>query len=79
MLSDRSTATIRATLPAVGAAIGDIADLLYEKLFAAHPEAACGTCSTGATRRPATSAGPWPARSPRSPRHWSSTRTPGRT
>ncbi len=38
MLSDRSTATIRATLPAVGAAIGDIADLFYEKLFAAHPE-----------------------------------------
>ncbi|WP_030735988.1 globin domain-containing protein [Streptomyces griseus] len=38
MLSDRSTATVRATLPAVGAAIGDIADLFYEKLFAAHPE-----------------------------------------
>lgn len=38
MLSDRSAATVRATLPAVGAAIGDIADLFYEKLFAAHPE-----------------------------------------
>ncbi|MEG9552511.1 MULTISPECIES: globin domain-containing protein [Streptomyces griseus group] len=38
MLSDRSTATVRATLPVVGAAIGDIADLFYEKLFAAHPE-----------------------------------------
>ncbi|WP_432149781.1 globin domain-containing protein [Streptomyces sp. bgisy029] len=38
MLSDRSTATVRATLPAVGAAIGDIADLFYKKLFAAHPE-----------------------------------------
>ncbi|WNF29512.1 globin domain-containing protein [Streptomyces sp. C11-1] len=38
MLSDRSTATVRATLPAVGAAMGDIADLFYEKLFAAHPE-----------------------------------------
>lgn len=38
MLSDRSTATVRATLPAVGAAIGDIAGLFYEKLFEAHPE-----------------------------------------
>ncbi|MFF7363324.1 globin domain-containing protein [Streptomyces sp. NPDC008125] len=38
MLSEQSTATVRATLPAVGAAIGDIADLFYEKLFAAHPE-----------------------------------------
>ncbi|MFU0440986.1 globin domain-containing protein [Streptomyces sp. BG2AG] len=38
MLSDRSTATVRATLPAVGAAIGDIADLFYKKLFDAHPE-----------------------------------------
>ncbi len=38
MLSDRSTATVRATLPAVGAAIGDIADLFYKKLFTAHPE-----------------------------------------
>ncbi|WP_329379373.1 FAD-binding oxidoreductase [Streptomyces sp. NBC_01351] len=38
MLSEKSTATVRATLPAVGAAIGDIADLFYTKLFAAHPE-----------------------------------------
>lgn len=38
MLSEPSTATVRATLPAVGAAIGDIADLFYRKLFAAHPE-----------------------------------------
>ncbi|MFD3645499.1 globin domain-containing protein [Streptomyces cyaneofuscatus] len=38
MLSDRSTATVRDTLPAVGAAIGDIADLFYKKLFQAHPE-----------------------------------------
>ncbi|MEU3004005.1 globin domain-containing protein [Streptomyces sp. NPDC007020] len=38
MLSDRSTDTVRATLPVVGAAIGDIADLFYEKLFTAHPE-----------------------------------------
>ncbi|MET9463375.1 globin domain-containing protein [Streptomyces sp. NPDC006544] len=37
MLSEKSTATVRATLPAVGAAIGDIAELFYEKLFAAHP------------------------------------------
>ncbi|OKJ77855.1 globin domain-containing protein [Streptomyces sp. CB02460] len=38
MLSESSAATVRATLPAVGAAIGDIADLFYRKLFAAHPE-----------------------------------------
>ncbi|MGW7460534.1 globin domain-containing protein [Streptomyces sp. NPDC054797] len=38
MLSEKSTATVRATLPAVGAAIGDIAELFYAKLFAAHPE-----------------------------------------
>ncbi|MCG7524366.1 FAD-binding oxidoreductase [Streptomyces sp. OfavH-34-F] len=38
MLSESSTATVRATLPAVGAAIGDIADLFYRKLFSAHPE-----------------------------------------
>lgn len=38
MLSEQSTATVRATLPAVGAAIGDITELFYEKLFAAHPE-----------------------------------------
>ncbi|RSS80438.1 globin domain-containing protein [Streptomyces sp. WAC06614] len=38
MLSEKSTATVRATLPAVGAALGDITDLFYRKLFAAHPE-----------------------------------------
>ncbi|MCX4780991.1 globin domain-containing protein [Streptomyces sp. NBC_01264] len=38
MLSEKSTATVRATLPAVGAAIGDITELFYKKLFAAHPE-----------------------------------------
>ncbi|MFF2325287.1 MULTISPECIES: globin domain-containing protein [unclassified Streptomyces] len=38
MLSETSTATVRATLPVVGAAIGDIADLFYRKLFEAHPE-----------------------------------------
>ncbi|MER5808194.1 globin domain-containing protein [Streptomyces sp. NPDC002033] len=37
MLSEKSAATVRATLPAVGAAIGDIAELFYTKLFAAHP------------------------------------------
>ncbi|MFJ9074041.1 globin domain-containing protein [Streptomyces sp. NPDC102278] len=37
MLSEKSTATVRATLPAVGAAVGDIAELFYAKLFAAHP------------------------------------------
>ncbi|MFD3697461.1 globin domain-containing protein [Streptomyces sp. NPDC058646] len=38
MLSEKATATVRATLPAVGAAIGDITELFYQKLFAAHPE-----------------------------------------
>ncbi|MER6609677.1 globin domain-containing protein [Streptomyces sp. NPDC000927] len=38
MLSETSTATVRATLPAVGAAIGDIADLFYREMFTAHPE-----------------------------------------
>ncbi|MCP3756907.1 globin domain-containing protein [Streptomyces sp. TBY4] len=38
MLSEKSTATVRATLPAVGATIGDITELFYRKLFAAHPE-----------------------------------------
>ncbi|MDK9499549.1 FAD-binding oxidoreductase [Streptomyces katrae] len=37
MLSEKSTATVRATLPAVGAAITDITELFYAKLFAAHP------------------------------------------
>ncbi|MFG2971688.1 globin domain-containing protein [Streptomyces sp. NPDC048331] len=37
MLSEKSSATVRATLPAVGAAIGEIAELFYTKLFAAHP------------------------------------------
>jgi nitric oxide dioxygenase len=38
MLSEKSTATVRATLPVVGAAIGDITALFYQKMFAAHPE-----------------------------------------
>ncbi|WP_432025491.1 globin domain-containing protein [Streptomyces sp. 1222.5] len=38
MLSEQSAATVRATLPAVGAAIGEITERFYAKLFAAHPE-----------------------------------------
>ncbi|TQF74226.1 hemin transporter [Rhodococcus spelaei] len=37
-LSPASTEVIRATLPAVGAAIEDITALFYPKMFAAHPE-----------------------------------------
>lgn len=37
-LSPESKEVIAATLPAVGAAIGDITPLFYRKLFAAHPE-----------------------------------------
>jgi nitric oxide dioxygenase len=38
MLSEQSAATVRATLPAVGAALGTITERLYAGLFAAHPE-----------------------------------------
>ncbi|WP_435220220.1 globin domain-containing protein [Streptomyces sp. Tue6028] len=38
MLSEQSTATVRATLPAVGAAIGEITERFYAGLFAAHPD-----------------------------------------
>ncbi|BFV60296.1 FAD-binding oxidoreductase [Kitasatospora sp. CMC57] len=38
MLSPQSTETVRATLPAVGGALGEITPLFYAKLFAAHPE-----------------------------------------
>ncbi|WP_333744526.1 globin domain-containing protein [Streptomyces ardesiacus] len=38
MLSEQSVPVVRATLPAVGAAIGDIADVFYRKLFEAHPD-----------------------------------------
>ncbi|MCC3775142.1 globin domain-containing protein [Streptomyces sp. UNOB3_S3] len=37
MLSPKSTELVRATLPAVGGAIGEITPLFYDKLFAAHP------------------------------------------
>ncbi|MEW2622048.1 globin domain-containing protein [Streptomyces sp. NPDC048106] len=37
MLSEQSAATVRATLPAVGAAIEEITELFYSKLFTAHP------------------------------------------
>lgn len=38
MLSEQSAPLIRATLPVVGAAIGEITDLFYRKLFADRPE-----------------------------------------
>ncbi|MEU0392316.1 globin domain-containing protein [Streptomyces sp. NPDC006208] len=38
MLSEQSVPIVRATLPAVGAAIGDIAELFYRKLFEDRPE-----------------------------------------
>ncbi|MET8446406.1 globin domain-containing protein [Streptomyces sp. NPDC005209] len=38
MLSDQSATTVRATLPAVGAAIGEITARFYAGLFSAHPE-----------------------------------------
>ncbi|MEU0253829.1 globin domain-containing protein [Streptomyces sp. NPDC006184] len=38
MLTEQSAATVRATLPAVGAAIGEITERFYGRLFAAQPE-----------------------------------------
>lgn len=38
MLSEQATPVVRATLPVVGAAIGNIAELFYRRLFDAHPE-----------------------------------------
>ncbi|NUT28523.1 MAG: hemin transporter [Streptomyces sp.] len=38
MLSEQSTATVRATLPVVGGAIGEITERFYAGLFAARPE-----------------------------------------
>ncbi len=37
-LSAASTEIVRATLPVIGAAIGDITPVFYRRLFAAHPE-----------------------------------------
>ncbi|MGW1724647.1 globin domain-containing protein [Streptomyces sp. NPDC002306] len=38
MLSEQSATTVRATLPAVGAALGEITERFYAGLFAARPE-----------------------------------------
>ncbi|WP_217552637.1 globin domain-containing protein [Streptomyces sp. GbtcB6] len=38
MLSEPSAATVRATLPAVGAALGEITERFYARLFAARPD-----------------------------------------
>ncbi|POX46073.1 globin domain-containing protein [Streptomyces sp. Ru72] len=38
MLSEQSAATVRATLPAVGASLAEITERFYDGLFAAHPE-----------------------------------------
>lgn len=38
MLSEQSAPVVRATLPAVGAAIGEIAELFYKKMFTDRPE-----------------------------------------
>ncbi|WP_030341062.1 globin domain-containing protein [Streptomyces sp. NRRL S-1022] len=37
MLTEQSAATVRATLPAVGGAIGEITERFYTRLFDAHP------------------------------------------
>lgn len=38
MLSTKSAAVIKATLPVIGAAIGDITPVFYQRMFTAHPE-----------------------------------------
>ena len=38
MLSTRSADVVKATLPVIGAAIGDITPIFYRRMFAAHPE-----------------------------------------
>ncbi len=38
MLSTKSAQVIKATLPVIGAAIGDITPIFYKRMFAAHPE-----------------------------------------
>jgi nitric oxide dioxygenase len=38
MLSTRSAQVVKATLPIIGAAIGDITPVFYRRMFAAHPE-----------------------------------------
>ncbi|MCW2809191.1 MAG: hmp 1 [Marmoricola sp.] len=38
MLSTQSAAVVKATLPVIGAAIGDITTVFYQRMFAAHPE-----------------------------------------
>ncbi|GAA4977792.1 FAD-binding oxidoreductase [Yinghuangia aomiensis] len=38
MLSEQSIPVVRATLPAVGAALGEITPRFYARMFAAHPE-----------------------------------------
>ncbi|MBO1415744.1 globin domain-containing protein [Streptomyces sp. FH025] len=38
MLSAKSAEVVEATLPVVGAAIGDITPIFYDRMFAAHPE-----------------------------------------
>ena len=47
MLSDRARPVVAATLPAVGAAIPEIADRFYRRLFADHPELLNGTFNRG--------------------------------
>ncbi|MCO6007902.1 globin domain-containing protein [Actinoallomurus purpureus] len=38
MLSEKSAAVVRATLPAVGGAVDEITPLFYRRMFSAHPE-----------------------------------------
>ena len=72
MLSDKSAQVIRDTLPAVGAAIGEITPLFYEKMFTAHPELIRDLFNRG-TRHKVTSRSRWPGPSRHTRRCWSRT------
>ncbi|MDB1088563.1 globin domain-containing protein [Streptomyces sp. ACA25] len=47
MLSARSATTVRATLPAVGAAIEDVTRVFYQQMFADHPKLLDGLFNRG--------------------------------
>jgi nitric oxide dioxygenase len=78
MLSEQSAATVRATLPVVGGAIGEITERFYARLFAARPELLRDLFNRG-NQAAGTQRQAWRGRSPPSRRTWWTTPTSGRT
>ena len=66
MLSEESAATVRATLPVVGASLDRSPRASTRRCSPTTPSCSTG-CSTAATRPAASSAGRWPGPSPPSP------------